>query len=805
MKIPNSFPLRDGPSRIAFIGVAPDKEDAKCGVPFNSTAGRLVRDITRQYQVDPTTCFYGNLNEFYTGNQHFSPASAESQISVADLRRDLQTFRPNIVVLLGKPVLSVSGRSNYTIDEYRGSLFVCTDPNSPFYSYKCVASYDPADALKLYERMPLLRFDLRRACKESLSPDLTLPKRTYEVALTAEEILSRLDSLPARIAVDIEGGIPNPSATTPRLRFPRGITCLSIAISPDSAFIIPFHVHSLDDTVRIILKLREVMANPLIGKILQNGLYDAFALAWTFHILIVNIDHDTMLSGFERYPELPKSLAVQTSIYTREPFYKDEMKVQDDSVHFTYCCKDACVTFEIALEHERSMSPSQLDHFRFNMQMIPIILYMQLRGISYDREQSNLMLAKTQHLQNEISQRIHTRLNTPLNINSPKQLSNVLYNILNFPKQHPPKKTGFGLDKTKLSTSVDSILDILQTHESPILHEILAWRRLDKMRQSLSILSDRDGRVRSSYNPVGTETGRLSCSKSPTGRGANLQTITKKLRMHYGHEPDQLFWQVDLAGADGWTVAAHCAKMGDPTMLDDYLFGIKPARVIGLMYLRGSEVSQLDRPTLARESKVVGEGDTEWLYFACKQVQHGTNYLLGVDKMSKLIAKQSYKLLGRVIRVSPTICKQLQGLYLVRYKGVKIWQDWVGMQIRSKGALECASGHTRIFFGRRNDASTHREACSQEPQHNTTYVTNRALINLWLDPDNRNPDGSLIIAPLHQVHDAGCGLFPPARTEWAVSKLHSYFNFSIQIANQPIHIPFEGEYGNSWGHKLGNI
>ncbi len=86
--------------------------------------------------------------------------------------------------------------------------------------------------------------------------------------------------------------------------------------------------------------------------------------------------------------------------------------------------------------------------------------------------------------------------------------------------------------------------------------------------------ADPDGRVRCSYNVVGTDTGRLSCQGSPTGSGMNLQTVTKKLRHLFLADPGYHFFQCDLAGADGWTVAAECASLGDPTMLNDYLAGI---------------------------------------------------------------------------------------------------------------------------------------------------------------------------------------------------------------------------------------
>ena len=814
MQVSNQLPNHTKSFRLALIFETPDKEDCMVNQPFNGpNNGLFIRTLLQQKHIDARDVFLGHMDQYFT-THGFTPSSDTAQISLNQLRRDLLAFQPNLILVFGAAGLRCAGQVN-KLDNYRGSLFRCGLPASPFYGFKCLATYDVHTTMtSRYDNMPLLKFDLDKAIREAYNNTLdSIPRRTFELSLTPDEILSRLDNLPDCIAFDIEGGVPNPTATLVEHRFPTGITCLSIATDPINAFIIPFHLHSVEDTVRIILKLREVFADPSIRKILQNGMYDAFALAWLYQIHVANLWWDTMLSGFELYPELPKALGVQTSLYTNEPYYKSDRLIDDQQVHFEYCCKDSCVTYEIALAHARMFTPSQRDHFRFNMRMISILLYMELRGMAFDRAKANDYLGKVKVQMDEFQTRINTRMGHPLNLNSPKQMCTALYDALAFPKQHPPKKVGFGTDKTKLTANIDAILEISQKLDAPILHEILAWRKLEKLRSSLEIRADRDNRIRCSYNPVGTETNRLSSSKSPTGTGANLQTITKKLRCLYSsgpsislHTPEpRYFFQVDLSGADGWTVAAHCNALGDPTMLLDYLAGIKPARVIGLMHVRGAEVSKLTRNELITESKIIGVGEYEALYFTCKQVQHGSNYMLGHATMSKLIVKSSYKQLGKAIRVSTSMCAALQDLYFARYKGTKNWQKWVEAEIKKHGCLPCASGHTRIFFGRRNSSETFRQAYAQEPQHNTTYATNRAIINLWDDPENRLPDGALIIEPHHQVHDALNGSFPQSRVEWAVARIRSYFEFPITIAGQPITIPFEGEYGDNWGHKIGDI
>ena len=71
---------------------------------------------------------------------------------------------------------------------------------------------------------------------------------------------------------------------------------------------------------------------------------------------------------------------------------------------------------------------------------------------------------------------------------------------------------------------------------------------------------------------------------------------------------------------------------------------------------------------------------------------------------------------------------------------------------------------------------------------------------LFLTPHESTVLRHQIIQPLHSVHDALCGQFPIDKTDWAVSKIRSYFNNALTIGNERIVIPYEGGYGTSWYH-----
>lgn len=408
---------------------------------------------------------------------------------------------------------------------------------------------------------------------------------------------------------------------------------------------------------------------------------------------------------------------------------------------------------------------------------------------------------------------IEDLLEVSFNLGSNKQVCAYLYETLKLPIQmsnvrgEEPHPTADYEALLKLSRELtkesDPRLVIIQT--------AIEIRALETRQRMLGIGADRDGRIRCGYNIVGSNTGRITCYESPTGSGYNLQTIpnyTSKNEAPGGILGDRdlfvadqgcWFFQCDLSGADGWTVAAYSAMLGDETMLNDYKAGVSPFKVLTLI-LRGLGVPT-NRDSLREAVKVIGKDD--WDRFAMKRVQHGGSYLEGGLTISRNILKDSE---GKLY-LSVAECNKMKDYFYQRYPGVKKWQDWIARRLKdSRGVLHAASGQIRQFFGRPDEILT--KAVAHEPQANTTYATNLAMYNLWTDVENRkhpeNVSGeskgcTLRIEPLHQVHDALCGQFRVGDTAWATSKIKSYFNNELLIAGQKIVIPYEGGYGPSWG------
>lgn len=804
--VANYFPtIVDHHVRLAIVGDRPNGDDLVENTPFAGSQGKLLFGILGRMGIAKAMTYCG-----YMTNAIGRGAVPEASPT---LLSDLTAFRPNVILCLGADAFTYfASMPKAKVSEWRGTIMLARREN--FNHVKIISTYHPWQVFKNWDTFPLFTFDVKRAVTQAGFPDYRPPQRTFDLSTDFDRARLNLLSLEKGrlLSLDIEGGV-------------KGMSCISFSQDPLNGFIIPWNTFTLQQQCELAPLLAAILGDPAYPKVLQNSLYDNFVLAYAYKMPIRGVVHDTMLSAWEIYPELPKALGVQASIYTEEPYYKGDRLHDNPEVFWTYCCRDSAVTLEIHQRHMETLKGPAMRHYLENVAMLEPTLYMEMRGIAYDKKAADAEEVRIRVRQGEIQDMIDKRAGHPLNLNSPKQVTTTLYKELGYPAQHPIDPETRKIDRTKLTADGDALLELMKKDpDDPFIAGIMEWRTLDKLKVAVATGVDPDGRVRCAYNIVGTETGRYTCYTSPTGSGFNLQTVTNELRVLYRADPGMSFFQLDLAGADGWTVAAHCKLLGDPTMFDDYMAGIKPAKVIALMYKHGLVVNEWSREKLAEMSRGITEkGPEGWLYVASKKVQHGTNYGLGKNKMSDNILKDSYKKQGKMIVVSPTECIKLQHLYLARYKGVPRWQNWVKDQVRS-GSMSCASGHVRRFFGRYDAHTTYMEALAHEPQANTTCATNRAMLRLWRDPDNniqhlrsengarslvrlpesvqayvRDSPRALIIEPLHQVHDALCGQFPTHLAEWCCDRLRTYFDNPLTIAGQQITIPFDGGYGPSWG------
>ena len=255
-----------------------------------------------------------------------------------------------------------------------------------------------------------------------------------------------------------------------------------------------------------------------------------------------------------------------------------------------------------------------------------------------------------------LQNRIYAQAGCEFNINSPKQLGEVLFEKLQLPGG---KKT-----KTGYSTNAD-VLEGLQA-ESPVVHDILEYRTLAKLKSTycdgLTRVVGADGRIHSSFNQTETRTGRISSTEP------NLQNIP--VRTDAGRELRRYFRAADgctLIDADysqiELRVLAHVAD--DEAMIDAFRTG-----------------QDIHRMTASQVFHLPPELITPILRSRAKAVNFGIVYGIGAFSLAK------------DIHVSRAEAGQYIRDYLAHYTGVDAYMTRVVAQART-------DGYAQDLFGRR--------------------------------------------------------------------------------------------------------
>lgn len=196
--------------------------------------------------------------------------------------------------------------------------------------------------------------------------------------------------------------------------------------------------------------------------------------------------------------------------YTAINDYKDNDKKLDFA--------RAVISFYPQLEKImlKKLKDESLDRLYFEIEepLIKVLAEMEYKGVNIDKEYLESLIRSFDLEIKKISEEIFHSCGQIFNINSPQQLSDILYNKLGLPVV---KKT-----KTGLSTDASALLSICNAH--PVITKILDYREKVKLKNTYidvlpNLINSEDNRIHTTYNQLGTSTGRISSSEP------NLQNI----------------------------------------------------------------------------------------------------------------------------------------------------------------------------------------------------------------------------------------------------------------------------------------
>ncbi len=355
---------------------------------------------------------------------------------------------------------------------------------------------------------------------------------------------------------------------------------LAFSYYPHEAYYVPVPADQTE-AQKIVEEFRAVLENPSTRKIGQNIKYDLIVLK-NYGVEVQGELFDTMLAHYLIEPEGRHNMDILAENYLNySPVSietligkkgKNQLTMREVEVAKVaeYAGEDADVTLQLYDIFIKKLQADQLEKLfkEVEIPLVPVLADIERAGVRIDvgalKELSNTLESDLKGLE----EKIFELAGQSFNINSPKQLGEILFDKLKLDPGAKKTKTG------QYATGEEVLSKLEANHD--IIRNILDYRELQKLKSTYIdalplLICDKDGRVHTSFNQAVTSTGRLS-STNP-----NLQNIP--IRTERGREIRKAFVPVDdkhvILSADYSQIELRlmAAFSGDPTMIDAFRNG----------------------------------------------------------------------------------------------------------------------------------------------------------------------------------------------------------------------------------------
>jgi DNA polymerase-1 len=618
---------------------------------------------------------------------------------------------------------------------------------------------DEARLAELYERLDFKTWlgELRgRNAGEAAQAEPAAPAapasvvrgRDYETVLTDAQLRAWLERVQAAALVSVD------TETTSLEPMNAQLVGISLSVEPGKAAYIPVaHGYagapaqlSVD---QVLGALRAWMQDPARRKVGQNLKYDKHVLA-NYDVALNGIEHDTLLQSYvlesHRAHDMDdlalRHLDVKTITYddvtgkgaSRIPFEQVDIARATE-----YSGEDADVTLQLhhALYPQVERDAKLLHVYRdIEMPVMEVLFAMERNGVLLDTallEQQSRELG-TRIL--ELEQQVHQQAGQPFNLNSPKQLQEILFEKHGLPVK---KKTPGGLP----STDEDVLQELALDHPLPKL--ILEYRGVSKLKSTYTdklprMVNPRTGRVHTNYGQAVAVTGRLA-SNDPNLQNIPVRTAEgRRIREAFVAPPGSRIVSADYSQIE-LRIMAHLSQ--DAGLLQAFRAGQDVHRHTA------SEIFGVDPAAVSSEQRRYA-----------KVINFGLIYGMSAFGLASQLG------------IERGAANQYMERYFQRYPGVKAYMERTRESARDLGYVETVFGR-RLYLGEIKSGNPARRQGAERAAINAPMQGTAAdLIKMAMIAVQGWISGSAIGSRLiMQVHDELVLEVPEAELEQVRARL----------------------------------
>jgi DNA polymerase-1 len=563
-------------------------------------------------------------------------------------------------------------------------------------------------------------------------PITTIRRDTvYQGILTKKEFEALLDRLSQAevTAIDTE--------TTSLNYMQAEIVGISVAIVSNEAYYIPL-MHEYDgvpkqwDREYVLQKLKPWLEDKEAKKIGHNLKYDSHIFA-NHGIELNGTDFDSMLESYvlnstatrhnlnavaKRYLNLDTTSYEDVAGKGAKQIGFNQVSLED-AIH--YAAEDADVSFQLHQTlHPKLMEINSLAKLYTDMEapLLKVLQTIERNGVLIDESMLQKQSDQFAITLKELESKAYSLAGAEFNLNSPKQLQEILYDKLSLPIL---KKTPKGQPST-----AESVLQRL-AEDFPIVQTILNYRTTAKLKTTytdkLPLMVNQDtGRVHTSYHQAVTATGRLS-SSDPNLQNIPIRTVEgRRIRQAFIAPKGFQILAADYSQIE-LRIMAHNSQ--DPGLLDAFQAGLD------IHQATAAEIFAVDLQSVSAEQRR-----------SAKAINFGLIY--GMSAFG----------LTRQLGITRGDAQEYIELYFARYPKVKEYMDAIRNQARESGFVETVFGR-RLYlpdidsrnYQRRQYAE--RSAINAPMQGTAADIIKKAMIDL----EQRLVAESINAKIIMQVHD----------------------------------------------------